>query len=50
MAAEPQNVSEEDKSRSVRMAAYAVAGVARFLADAFSLPLACANDDMIQGF
>lgn len=30
MAAEPQNVSEEDKSRSVRMAAYAVAGVAAF--------------------
>ena len=30
MAAEPQNVSEEDKSRSVRMAAYAVAGVAVF--------------------
>lgn len=30
MAADPQNVSEEDKSRSVRMAAYAVAGVAVF--------------------
>lgn len=30
MAADPQNVSEEDKSRSVRMAAYAVAGVATF--------------------
>lgn len=30
MAADSQNVSEEDKSRSVRMAAYAVAGVAVF--------------------
>lgn len=25
-------------------------GYARFLADVFSLPIACANDDMIQGF
>ena len=30
MAADSQNVSEEDKSRSVRMAAYAVAGVTVF--------------------